>query len=92
MNVANLVNQIKTSTATGPAFMANQSYVSNFAFAPMYSDPTAASPGSNNADYLAAGLNMASENLYPGSPSLRNPASGNSSAPQYPLGALHASH
>jgi len=80
-NLANLVSQIKASTVTGPAFMTNSSYVSNFAYAPIYSDPTAASPGAVNADYKAAGVNMASENLYPGSPSFRNPASGNSTAP-----------
>lgn len=80
-NLANLVSQIKASTTTGPAFMTNSSYVSNFAYAPIYSDPTAASPGAVNANYLAAGVNMASENLYPGSPSFRNPVNGNSTAP-----------
>jgi hypothetical protein len=80
-NLATLVNQIKASVATGPAYMTNSSYVSNFAFAPIYSDPTSPAAVSGHADYVAAGLNMASENLYPGSPSLRNPASGNSSSP-----------
>lgn len=80
-DISKVVNQIKASTATGPAFMANQSYVSNFAFAPVYSDPTAAGPVPKNADYVGAGLNMASENLYPGSPSFRSPATGTSNAP-----------
>jgi hypothetical protein len=79
--IANVVNQIKASTATGPAFMANQSYVSNFAFAPVYSDPTAVGSVPKNADYVAAGLNMASENLYPGSPGFRSPTTGTSTAP-----------
>jgi len=79
--VAALVNQIKGSTGTGAAFLANQSYVSNFAFAPVYTDPTAAGSGQGTAEYFSSGVNMASENLYPGSPGTRNPVSGNSTAP-----------
>ena len=78
--VANLVSQIKASTATGPAFTANQSFVSNFAFAPIYSDSTASAPAAGAAEYFASGVNMTADPLYPGAPWFRNPANGNSTA------------
>jgi hypothetical protein len=78
---ANLVSQIKASQATGPAFSANQSYVSNFAFTPSYFDNTSPTPTSGYASYASAGVNMTADVLYPGSPGFRNPASGNSTAP-----------
>jgi hypothetical protein len=78
---SNLVNAIKASTGTGAALAANQAYVSNFGFAPIYTDTTAPGPSAGAAEYAASGVNMASEALYPGSPGFRNPASGNSTAP-----------
>jgi hypothetical protein len=76
-----LVNQIKASAATGSYVKTNQAYVSNFAFAPLYGDRTAPGPTWTMADYYAAGLNMSSEALYPGSGGFRNPSTGDSSAP-----------
>jgi hypothetical protein len=80
--VTALVNQIKASTATGPAIAANKAYVGNFNFQPLFKDPTApGAPTYGYAQYTSAGLNMATEALYPGSPGYRNPASGDSDAP-----------
>jgi hypothetical protein len=81
-HITSLVNQIKASTGTGPAFVANKAYVSNFALAPLYGDATGGGPsGVSMSQYLSTGVNMASEELYPGSPGFRGPASGNSTAP-----------
>jgi hypothetical protein len=82
-HITSLVNQIKASTATGPAFVANKAYVSNFALAPLYGDATGGAPNGavSLSQYLSSGVNMASEELYPGSPGFRGPASGNSTSP-----------
>jgi hypothetical protein len=77
-----LVSQIKASATTGPAVTANKAFVGNFNFQPIFKDPTAPNAPTNGyADYSSAGLNMATESLYPGAPSYRNPASGDSDAP-----------
>jgi len=78
---AALVNRIKTTTATGPAVAANKAFIGNYGLAPLYGDPTTTAPGLNAGNYVAAGVNMASESLYPGGADFRNPASGNSTAP-----------
>ena len=86
-----LRNQIAGSAGTGPAFLANQSFVGNFNFYPVLNDPTR--PASvidtgghygvsfNQSDYFVSGVNMANESLYPGSPDFRSPVQGNSTAP-----------
>src|SRR5438105_1137405 len=67
-HITSLVNQIKASSGTGPAFVANKAYVSNFALAPLYGDATGAGSGPSLSQYLSTGVNMASEALYPCSP------------------------
>ncbi len=86
-----LVSAIKLSAGTGPSILNNTSYVGNFDLYPVTNDPTRPTTvidtGGHHqttftsADYSAAGVNMANEELYPGSPDLRNPIAGNSSAP-----------
>ena len=83
-------------------------YVGNFGFTPVPMDPTrpanyssqlgshSFSGFSSNA-YQQSGLNMVNEDLYPGSPSFRSPAAGNSSAPNlrsalFTLPVLRASY
>jgi hypothetical protein len=82
-NTTALANQIRTSAGTGPAVIANQSFVGNYGLAPIFSDPTrpAGNPGFTAADYTASGVNMANESLYPGKSDFRNPVAGNSTAP-----------
>src|SRR2546430_2668224 len=82
-HITSLVNQIKASTGTGAAFASNKAYVSNFALAPLYGDATGGTPAGavSLSQYLGTGVNMASEELYPGGPGVRGPASGNSTAP-----------
>jgi hypothetical protein len=80
------------NTASGGMVASNQIFVGNFNIYPVPNDPTRPSPAVvttassfqslySAADYFTAGLNMANEALYPGAPDLRNPASGNSTAP-----------
>jgi hypothetical protein len=76
-----LVSQIKGSAVTGPAFSANQAFVGNYELSPAISDPTGPNPGGPYRAYYQASVNMAAEELYPGSPTFRNPAGGNSTAP-----------
>jgi hypothetical protein len=79
--VTGVVSQIKASTATGPAVLNNKAFVGNFGFAPVFADPTTASGVGSLSGYLSSGLNMATEELYPGSQWYRGPASGNSTSP-----------
>jgi len=82
------------NTTSGGQVASNQIYVGNFNIYPVPNDPTRPATGTpgqpagssfetlySAADYFTAGLNMANEALYPGSPDLRNPAAGNSTAP-----------
>ena len=80
------------NTASGGLVASNQIFVGNFNIYPVPNDPTRPSPAVvttassfqslySAADYFTAGLNMANEALYPGAPDLRNPAAGNSTAP-----------
>ncbi|HSI35656.1 MAG: PEP-CTERM sorting domain-containing protein [Phycisphaerae bacterium] len=83
-NATATVARIKASTMTGPAVAANRAYVSNFAYSPAYGDPSAPNNGAAqalSATYASVGLNMVSNDLYPGLGSFRGPASGNSAAP-----------
>ena len=75
------VAQIKASTATGPAVANNQAFIGNFGLAPIYADPTAPGMPNTATVYASSRVNMATEQLYPGSPGFRGPASGNSTAP-----------
>ncbi|HSI35488.1 MAG: PEP-CTERM sorting domain-containing protein [Phycisphaerae bacterium] len=86
-----LVNAIKGSAGTGASVLNNTSYIGNFNLYPVTNDPTRPATvidtGGHHqytfgsADYTASGVNMANEELYPGSPDLRNPIMGNSNAP-----------
>jgi len=49
-------------------------YVGNFGFAPLSGDSSGPTSGMSVAAYNASGLNMANANLYPGSPSYKNPS------------------
>jgi hypothetical protein len=79
------VAQIRASAMTGPAVNANTSWVGNFNLYPVPNDPTR--PGGtittvaesfqqlhSAQDYLASGVNMANEALYPGAPDMRTRA------------------
>ena len=76
-----LVSRIKATGATGAAVIANQAFIGNYNFYPTVVDRTAPGLPATYANYFATGLNMATEDLYPGSPGFRNPASGHSTAP-----------
>jgi hypothetical protein len=78
-----MVGQIRQSAATGPAVATNKAFVGNFALTPTFADPTApgGAPQLGYAQYASAGANAAAPVLYPGSPGFRNPAAGNSAAP-----------
>jgi len=86
-----LRNQVAVSAATGPALVANQSFIGNFNLYPVPNDPTRPAVvvdtgGHYNvpfaaSDYFASGANMANESLYPGSPDFRSVPQGNSTAP-----------
>jgi len=76
-----LMSRIKASSVTGPAVSANRAFVGNYHFFPTVVDRTAPALPSPYANYFATGINMATEDLYPGSPGFRNPASGDSTAP-----------
>lgn len=69
---ANLVGQ----AGAGPS-------VGNFGLDPLFPDGTQANPatGFTEAAYVVSGVTMSNSALYPGSPGFRNPASGNSTAP-----------
>ncbi len=77
------VQQIRSTGLTGTALAAGRSYVSNFAFSPAGMDPSkpAGLTGIGSAGFAATGLNMVSDDLYPGSPFYKSPASGDSTAP-----------
>jgi len=49
-------------------------YVGNFAFAPLSGDSSGPATGMSVAAYNASGMTMANADLYPGSPSYKNPA------------------
>jgi hypothetical protein len=76
-----LVDQIKASAGTGPALASNQAFVGNFDYYPAVADVTAPGGRVTYRDYFNSGVNLAAENLYPGSPTFRNPASHDSTAP-----------
>jgi hypothetical protein len=76
-----LVEQIRASAGTGAAVASNQAFIGNFNFYPAVADRTAPGSPATYASYFASGANLAAEELYPGSPSFRNPASRDSSAP-----------
>src|SRR5205823_13827539 len=77
----------------GAPTTSNRAYIGNFGFSMVPSDPTQPKDyeknfknkhsfsGFNKNDYMSAGLTMNNEEVYPGSPSFRNPIEGNSSAP-----------
>jgi hypothetical protein len=78
---------IAGSAGTGPALLANTSYIGNFNIYPVLTDPTrptnvvttAASYQAvySSQDYFAAGLNMSNEALYPGAPDFRTSSTKN---------------
>lgn len=82
-----LATLVKGSSKSGGAF------IGNFSMAPLNSDPTRPPlPGTtpiasgkhslfNSTQYKNAKVNMANPALYPGAPDFRDPAQGNSSAP-----------
>jgi hypothetical protein len=76
-----LVSRIKASAGTGAAVVANQAFIGNYHFYPTVVERTAPGLPTTYANYFATGLNMATADLYPGSPSFRNPASNDSTAP-----------
>ena len=88
-----LVNQVAASTVTGPSFAANKSFVGNYFLGPITVDTTAPAGTTYNSgnspvnpfptatDFRNTGVNMATETLYPGDSSFRNPVNGNSTAP-----------
>jgi hypothetical protein len=67
-------NSIAASAGTGPALIANQSFVGNFRMFPGTGDTSGVGSGPSLAAYLSSGMNMANEDLYPGSPSYKNPS------------------
>lgn len=81
METKNLVQQIKSSTASKSAF------VGNFNLAPITNDFTRDTTTNRTApsfltdftqgDYKATGVNMADPALYPGSPDFKSPPAGN---------------
>lgn len=87
-----LVNQIKGTTMTGPSFTAGTSYIGNYNLGPIASDPTtpgtttynsgnsSANPFPTATDFRNTGVNMATEALYPGDSSFRNPVNGTNPA------------
>jgi len=73
--VANLIHAQPKGTST---------FVGNFRMFPGSGDTSGPGAGPSVSDYLASGLNMANEDLYPGSPFYKNPAQvagGTSTAP-----------
>ena len=107
-NAAALVNQVRFVNGTSTQTTSYNAYVGNFGFAPLPNDPTRPAnygsqfgqhsfSGFSGNQYNSAGLNMANVELYPGSPSFRNPIAGNSSAPNirsalFTLPVLRASY
>jgi hypothetical protein len=88
-----LVNQIAAvPTHTGPSFAAGTSFIGNYNLGPIASDPTTPggstyTSGNSNAnpfpgpnDFRNTGVNMATESLYPGDSSFRNPVNGTNPA------------
>lgn len=73
----NLVSQVQGSA------MSSGAGIGNFSLDPLAPDSTQPNPNSGftQAAYLVSRVNMANERVYPGSPNFRNPASGNSTAP-----------
>jgi hypothetical protein len=72
-----------TAAATAIHAASPTTFVGNFRIFPGSGDTSGVGAGSSTADYIASGLNMANEDLYPGSPSYKNPSQvgGTSSAP-----------
>lgn len=56
-------------------------YIGNFGMYPGSGDPSGISAGPTYAQYIASGVNMANEDLYPGSPVYRVPTTGNQFSP-----------
>jgi hypothetical protein len=88
-----LVGQIAT-TSTGANVAAGTAFIGNYALAPIPGvDPTGpgnstyaagnsgVNPFTTSTDFRNTGVNMATESLYPGEASFRNPVNNNSSAP-----------
>jgi hypothetical protein len=87
-----LVTQI-AGTATGAQIALGNAFIGNYDIAPVPSDPThpasasrlagnsSAQPFFTSTDFRNSGVNMATESLYPGDASFRNPINGNSTAP-----------
>jgi hypothetical protein len=65
-------------TTTGNAIVAGNAFLGNFAVAPINSDPTRplGNTGFTGTDFRNSGVNMSTENLYPGDASFRNPIMG----------------
>jgi len=63
--VANLIHAQPKGTST---------FVGNFRMFPGSGDTSGVGAGPSVSDYLGSGLNMANEDLYPGSPTYKNPA------------------
>lgn len=72
------------ATAISGSLLSSSAHVGNWQMFPHYPDTTRPDPfmGSVNVPgYLLSGATMANPSLYPGSPNFRNPANGNSTAP-----------
>lgn len=73
---ANLSTQISRIRAVNTT-----TYIGNYGMFPGSGDPSGISAGPTYAQYLASGVNMANEDLYPGSPGYRVPTAGNQFSP-----------
>jgi hypothetical protein len=93
-NVSTLVKQVQfVNASNGKKTVSTNAFIGNFGFqtyaSPDVTDPnnynaqrgTHSFSGWTNADFHAGGLTMHMPELYAGSPSFRNPAAGNSNAP-----------
>jgi hypothetical protein len=76
-----VLTQVRTLATSLPNN--SQVRVGNYGLAPLPTDPTKPNPngGYTQSQYAWSQVKMANEELYPGSPGFRNPAAGNSTAP-----------
>ncbi len=77
---SNLVGQVRWNPITSSNTPSVSAYIGNYQVFPVYPDATASNPGTTGTTatgYYNTGINMAMEQLYPGSPSFRGPGSAN---------------
>jgi hypothetical protein len=102
------VRYLNGVVSKGSENRSSSAYVGNFGFTSLPTDPTQPKgydaqrgkpsfAGFGKNDYMKAGLTMENAELYPGSPSFRNPVASNSSAPNvrsalFTLPVLRASY